>query len=481
MENKRVKVYISEDQLKCRNGCGHYGTPQWKGLCSVCWKISQIETRRLKDFAKNKDVLTSQGGIKSSNESGISSTIKAHFLKNPLTTTVNTIASRSRNMLSPTTSTGGISFPEQGTDSQSLSNIDIVSRKRSLSPESVSTMEEYSSYMKTKLPKAVGKIIDRLTKEAIEKLVDNQGFIGGDEQSEIVQTLYDNVWNKLLKTANELRNTMHLDINECISIVERVVCVRCYDILFGNSSEEEVADLSLQDRIRSLYWVNYGFLDTELNFSKNNVRDLIDEAVAKVIDVNVFKSTEEKLASLIEGCRKILEALKQSRDGVPASADEFLPGLIYVILRANPPLIQSNLKFISRFAHENRIIKGESGYYFTNFSCAIEYIKNMNCESLKMDQDVFNAYVSGKLLPPLDRDNCLMKDSIKKVELLTSKATDLSSAEDSLDARLDAFEESIEAQRIAFVEEIAEYTAKHPSKDILDVIEELNLEKDSSN
>ncbi|CEF65335.1 Rabaptin-5-associated exchange factor for Rab5 ortholog [Strongyloides ratti] len=471
MENKRVKVHISEDQLKCKNGCGHYGTPQWKGLCSVCWKISQMETRRLKDFAKNKDVLSSNDSV---------STFKTHFLKNPLTTTVNTIAIRSRNMLSPTTSTTGITFPEQSIDSQQLSNVDVISRKRSLSPESVATMEEYSSYIKTKLPKTLGKDIDRMTKEAIGKLFDNQRFLGGDEQSEIVQTLYDNVWNKLLKTANELRNTMHLDVSECISVVERLICVRCYDILFGNSSEEEVADLSLQDRIRSLYWVNYGFLDTELNFTKNNVRDLIDEAVAKVIDINVFKSTEEKLSSLIDGCRKILEALKQSRDGVPASADEFLPGLIYVILRANPPLIQSNLKFISRFAHENRIIKGESGYYFTNFSCAIEYIKNMNCESLKMDQDVFNAYVSGKLLPPLDKDNCLMKDSIKKIELLTKKVEDLSKAEDSLDARLDAFEESIEAQKIAFVEEISEYTTKHPSKDILNVIEELNLENDST-
>uniref|UniRef100_A0A0N5C3I6 DUF4065 domain-containing protein n=1 Tax=Strongyloides papillosus TaxID=174720 RepID=A0A0N5C3I6_STREA len=70
-----------------------------------------------------------------------------------------------------------------------------------------------------------------------------------------------------------------------------------------------------------------------------------------------------------------------------------------------------------------------------------------------------------------------MEDSIKNVEFLTSKATDLSISKDTLDA----FEESSEAQRIVFVEEITEYTVKHPSKDILDVIEELNLEKDSSN
>lgn len=33
-------------------------------------------------------------------------------------------------------------------------------------------MEEYSSYIKTKLPKTLGKDIDRMTKEAIGKLFD---------------------------------------------------------------------------------------------------------------------------------------------------------------------------------------------------------------------------------------------------------------------------------------------------------------------
>uniref|UniRef100_A0A0N4ZNS6 Rab5 GDP/GTP exchange factor n=1 Tax=Parastrongyloides trichosuri TaxID=131310 RepID=A0A0N4ZNS6_PARTI len=479
MEDKRVKVHISEDQLKCRNGCGHYGTPQWKGLCSVCWKISQTEKKKMKDFAKNKDVLTTHGTIKGSNDAGLSGTFKTNFIKKSISTTVNSIATSGRNMLSPTSSIDSFSYPyspPQKVDSQTLSSNGV--RQRSLSPDSKKIMQNYTTYMKTKLPKNLAKDVDRMTSEVIMKLTEYERL--GDEQSEIVQALYETLWDKLLKAANELRNTTtHIDVSECISVVEKVICVICYDYLIGKNTEEEVADVSLQQHIRSLHWVNHGFLDTELNFSKPRVTNLIYEAAAKLNDINVIKSTEGKLTCLIEGCEKILEALKESRDGIPASADEFLPGLIYVILLANPPLIQSNLKFISRFAHENRIIKGESGYYFTNLSCAIEYIKNMTCESLKMDQDVFNAYVSGKLLPPLNKDNCLLQESIRKVEVISKMTEELIRGGDELDARLDEFEDSIDAQRIAFSEEIVEFTSKHPSKDILEVIEELKLENDS--
>ena len=79
------------------------------------------------------------------------------------------------------------------------------------------------------------------------------------------------------------------------------------------------------------------------------MRDVIYTAINDILEVDGLRCPQDKLGSVVSCSKKVFEVL-QAGGRAQASADDFLPALIYILLKANPPRIVSNINFITRFA-----------------------------------------------------------------------------------------------------------------------------------
>ncbi|EFO86547.1 CRE-RABX-5 protein [Caenorhabditis remanei] len=431
-ESKKAKMHLKANDLLCVNGCGFYGTPQWENRCSKCWRAHQNELKKSQDFAKNKSLLSFdqfQERRKSTTESK-SRGIKNLFKASPI--------------------------PESGASSPtSTSPASTPTRRRDLSPDSLEARKHFTDFLVANLSTAMAQEIARSVKNAVTKICEMR--MNPDEMSELVMSYYQYLGERIGGHSLFDSPDCKVKVEDVMDQVEKYISTCCYTTFFCASHEEEVADVSLQDRIRSLHWVTAGFLETKLVFKKQTVRDKIDEGISELIEINAKKSAFEKLECLTRSCKAVFEALKESESSM--SADEFLPTLIYILFRGNPPLIQSNVKFISRFAIPARLMSGEAAYFFTNLSCALEFARNMNHESLQMEKAEFEAYTTGHLAPPLSVINSacnqamyVLEGTIETITTVVKKAGGLASnltgvhgkADDDLEKMLIVIKETVD-------------------------------------
>lgn len=129
-------------------------------------------------------------------------------------------------------------------------------------------------------------------------------------------------------------------------------------------------------RIRQLNWVNAKHLDCDIDKTNAQIIELVYKAILELLDMDSATAPQDKLACVVRCCRHIFGVLQGGNNGVkgPASADDFLPVLIFVVLKANPVRLKSNLHYVTRFCNASRLMSGEAGYYFTNLVFQVKFI-----------------------------------------------------------------------------------------------------------
>ncbi|XP_074378813.1 vacuolar protein sorting-associated protein 9A-like isoform X2 [Apium graveolens] len=118
----------------------------------------------------------------------------------------------------------------------------------------------------------------------------------------------------------------------------------------------------------------------------------------------------DKLVCILNCCKVInnllLNASIASNEN-PPGADEFLPVLIYITMKANPPQLHSNLLYIQRYRSQSRLVS-EAAYFFTKMVSAESFIMNIDAKSLSMEDTEFEKnmeFAQALLFGSSDSDN----------------------------------------------------------------------------
>lgn len=376
---ERRGISIQQSDLMCKRGCGFYGNAVWQGLCSKCWReenhcarAHQIEDdRALAERLQREEEAAYAGshqGAQSHTTSTSSKTQGVPIVKRLFTSAPKTPARRDA----------------AGPRSSS------VSKQPSVECDHVT--QDFIDFLKT-LPKPAYDIFKQCH-SFTENIAHKKVFVC-DDFSESVQDFYQNMSEYLhtnFKGSSDQTETV-------MGEVERYVMGRLYEQLFcPEHTDDKKKDLATQKRISALHWVTIEVLCVPVDEKLPKVSDSVERAITDLIDMDSKRVPKEKLACVTRCSKHILTAIQGSKKAA-ASADDFLPALVYIILKANPPRLHSNIQYITRFCTPSRLMSGEDGYYFTNLCCAVAFIEKLDAQALNLSCEDFERYMTGVASP----------------------------------------------------------------------------------
>lgn len=175
--------------------------------------------------------------------------------------------------------------------------------------------------------------------------------------------------------------------------LEKYVMTKLFTRVFASHSDDVKLDDQLYEKMSLIQqFIQPENLDIKPTFQNETSWLLAQKELQKI---NMYKAPRDKLVCILNCCKVISNLLHNASiasNENPPGADEFLPVLIYVTLKANPPQLHSNLLYIQRYRNQSRLV-AESAYFFTNMLSAESFISNIDAKALSMDETEFEKNI----------------------------------------------------------------------------------------
>ncbi|KAM4628019.1 rab5 GDP/GTP exchange factor-like isoform 1-T2 [Polymixia lowei] len=391
--SERRGIHLDQSELLCKKGCGFYGNTAWQGLCSKCWREDNQRDKQKQiqdDWAlaerlqREEEEAYASRHQKAQPQPAITTVGKCEERKTKeKSSKVNTVTK----FFTPSTKT----LPKKDAVPVETENSPSSSLSRQPTVETDRATREFIDFLKPLKP---GREIFKQCRAFTESMVYKRD-LGADELSECVQDFYQNLSDRLQTQFKGSSDRVESVMDE----VEKYMMMRLYEEVFcPETTDDENKDLAIQKRIRALHWVTIEMLCVPVDEEIPEVSDSVVKAITDVIEMDSKRVPKDKLACITRCSKHIFNAIKATKREA-ASADDFLPTLIYIVLKANPPRLQSNIQYITRFCNPSRLMTGEDGYYFTNLCCAVAFIEKLDGQSLNLSSEEFELFMSGQASP----------------------------------------------------------------------------------
>ena len=161
----------------------------------------------------------------------------------------------------------------------------------------------------------------------------------------------------------------------------------------GQHQEDIERDEILGQKVRIYGWVQEEHLD--IPPLGDNGRRFMSFAQQQLLKIKMYRAPRDKIVCVLNCCKVIFGFLSTSKSA-DTSADSFVPLLIYVVLRANPEHLVSNVQYILRFRNQEKL-GGEAGYYLSSLMGAIQFIENLDRTSLTISDEEFEKKVEASV------------------------------------------------------------------------------------
>eukprot|EP00037_Helgoeca_nana_P014204 m.132455 g.132455 ORF g.132455 m.132455 type:complete len:491 (+) comp22448_c0_seq1:66-1538(+) len=210
-----------------------------------------------------------------------------------------------------------------------------------------------------------------------------------DEMSAAVQEAYEGVDERVWGGSAAWASIDETVATNAQAFFEQYLMDQLYELVFAAHPDDETSDLKLQEKIRLLRWVSPDHLNANFNPENPLVQKAFENAQDQLIMMDSQRAPHDKLERVVSASKGIFDVL-QLAGGSPAGADDFMPLLIYTVIRANPPMLYSNLQYITRFGNQKKLNSGEAGYFYTNLYGAVEFVSKLDAEALQMSPREFH-------------------------------------------------------------------------------------------